>query len=32
MMPTISEEGNNNMVVSQEAQKEAKMLEMINKI
>jgi hypothetical protein len=30
MMPTISEEGNNN--VSLEAQKEAKMLEMINKI
>jgi hypothetical protein len=30
MMPTISEEGNNN--VSQEAQQEAKMLEMINKI
>jgi hypothetical protein len=30
MMPTISEEGNNNM--SLETQKEAKMLEMINKI
>jgi len=30
MMPTISEEGNNNE--SLETQKEAKMLEMINKI